>query len=221
VAQTRQPVPVDADTEHQRHRRSHRVAVASLVVGAVALLAVPVGIFDWLGWRPGGGPAPAGTTAGADSTAGTPSGRATPSPTAATAAFKYLSTLPPDNAGALDALPGNLVAAEHPRALTIRCPAKGSVTEIGYDLLGDYASFSAQVFTDTRTRVLADVTAFAITQNRDGTTVKRQLGRTTVSPTADGKLTGDVRGIMRLIVQVDCDTSDGHVVVDDGRLTLA
>ena len=61
MAQTRQPIPADVDPEHQHRRRSHRVAVASLVVAAVALLAVPVAVFDWLGWRPGGGPARDGT----------------------------------------------------------------------------------------------------------------------------------------------------------------
>jgi hypothetical protein len=106
--------------------------------------------------------------------------------------------------------------------VSIGCPGRGQTAEVGYALLGDYSSVTAtlaSVF--ARPTDKAVVTTFAVTENIDGTTNKRQLAVSAVPGTGTVPITADLIGAQQFLIQVRCESADGVVVVDDGRLTRA
>ena len=199
------------------------------VIGViVTALALPVAIFDWLDIRPGGGSPPSAPTTTVPASTGranTTTDATGPTTGAKGGSFRYLSTLRPElGAGNLTELPRSLPGpSTYARAVAIRCPTNGpaeKLVEVGYPLQGDYFDFTATVRPVFRSADdHATVTAFAVTKNIDDTTNKRQVGQQTAAGTTTRVLIGDVKGAQQLILQVRCESPEGVVVVDDGRLT--
>jgi hypothetical protein len=202
-------------------RRRRAWAATGVALGLViAGLALARDAFDW---RVGGAASPLPTvSAGAG-----PDGRATttggPSPTTAPAAYRYLSTLPRSSGGFVTEVPRGLTdPTPSDRAIAIRCPGKGRIADVSFDLFGGYRDLTATVrpVFDVSTDV-AVVTAFAVTQNPDDSVDKRTAGQVAVRAGAADRLAGEVVTAQQLVLQVRCPSADGVVVVDDGRLSRA
>jgi hypothetical protein len=118
-----------------------------------------------------------------------------------------------------DDLPG---PSTYARAIAIRCPGGGRTADVSFDLFGGYTGLNATirpVFTVPTDRAI--VRAFAVTKNSDDTVNKRPAGQVAVEADSTAPLAGALNDAQQLIIQVECPSADGLVVVDDGRLTRA
>jgi hypothetical protein len=136
----------------------------------------------------------------------------------------YLSTLPAElGGGSVTALPKGMPGpSTYARAVSIRCPGRGQTTEVGFGLRGDFMALRATVrasFPVPSDKAL--VTAFTVVRETDGTPTKRQVAQHAVPGTAAAALATDLDRADQLLIQVRCESADGVVVLDDGRLTRA
>jgi hypothetical protein len=210
------------DISARRHRQMLWATLAGVLVAIVS-----IGVSVWIAHADGTNGTNVGATSPSD-VAGTgdtsPTRVISPRPTDPVPAFTYLSTLPAEiGGGHLAELPRGLPGpSTYDRAVSIGCPGRGQTAEVGYALLGDYSAVSATLASVFARRTdKAVVTTFAVTQNIDGTTNKRQLAVSAVPGTGTVRITADVVGAQQLLIQVRCESADGVVVVDDGRLTRA
>ena len=98
----------------------------------------------------------------------------------------------------------------------------GRTADVSFDLFGGYTGLNATVrpvFTVPTDRAI--VRAFAVTKNPDDTVNKRPAGQAAVRAGSTAPLAGALDDAQQLIIQVQCPSADGLVVVDDGRLTRA
>jgi hypothetical protein len=208
-----------SDTAGRRHWQAIWVTVAIFVLSAAIAIWAEYRADGDEGATPNGGTSP---TTAESSRPGSPP-PTTVRTTAPPAAFAYLSTLPPSSRTHLTAVPDDLPGpSTYARAIAIRCPGGGRTADVSFDLFGGYTGLNATVrpvFTVPTDRAI--VRAFAVTKNPDDTVNKRPAGQVAVEADSTAPLAGALKDAQQLIIQVECPSADGVVVVDDGRLTRA
>jgi hypothetical protein len=202
------------DSAGRRHWQAIWVTVGIFVLSTAVAIWAEYRADGDEGATPNGG----STATAAPSPPGSPP-RTTPPPTA----FAYLSTLPPSSRTHLTEVPDDLPGpSTYARAIAIRCPGSGRTADVSFDLFGGYTGLNATVrpvFTVPTDRAI--VRAFAVTKNPDDTVNKRPAGQAAVRAGSTAPLAGALDDAQQLIIQVQCPSADGLVVVDDGRLTRA